>query len=66
MDKDIIALQEMLAHQSLEIEKLSDELYAQQKETTKLGREVKRLSTQLEMLSHQQSDGADEPPPPHY
>ena len=63
----MIALQEMLAHQQLELKKMSDEIYSQQKEIMELKRQLKRLGEQVEQNAPDDgSQGGYEPPPPHY
>lgn len=69
MDEAMIALQETVAHQAVEIEQLNGELYAQQKELAELKRQVKMLHDKLGegagSAGHAHSD-SPEPPPPHY
>ncbi|MAR57022.1 MAG: hypothetical protein CMM93_07555 [Rickettsiales bacterium] len=65
----ITQMQQQLAYQELEIIKLSEELYAQQKETALLKRQVQHLIDKWRELQQQAQDNADlspEPPPPHY
>jgi uncharacterized coiled-coil protein SlyX len=69
MEALLIELQETLAHQSVEIAHLSEELHLQQKETAQLRLQIKLLSDKLQMAENTQTDAADnafEPPPPHY
>ncbi|MBL0320412.1 MAG: SlyX family protein [Alphaproteobacteria bacterium] len=65
----IIQLQEMLAHQSEDISRLSDELHIQQKEIAKLTMKVMQLQTKLDAALQDPAHGPSgekEPPPPHY
>lgn len=75
MNDDILTLQETLAHQSMQIEQLSDALYAQQKDNTAMRKELDALKGEfkriMEMASSQDGDSSGyttgyEPPPPHY
>ena len=69
MEDDIITLQTKLGHQEHEIRGLSDELYAQQKEITRLKHQMNELKEMLRSMSDDRSttpDTHDEPPPPHY
>ena len=66
MEDKIIELQEIIAHQGVTLTQLSDELYAQQKETAELRRQVKLLSEQLQKYALDDDNGTPEPPPPHY
>lgn len=61
----MIELQEMLAHQQLDLSRMSDELYAQQKEIAELKANMKRLHEQLAQVGGHEGNGANEPPP-HY
>lgn len=69
MDKIIIQLQEEVSHQGEYIERLNDELYAQQKEIVELRKQLIKLYEKFESSS---DDGAsirkleEETPPPHY
>lgn len=69
MEKVIIKLQEEIFHQGEYIERLSTELYAQQKEIVQLRKQLQGLSDKFESVSN---DGAsirrpeEETPPPHY
>ncbi len=64
----ITKLQEIVAHQSEDISRLSDELYAQQKEIAELYRQIASLKVKLQ--SAIEDSGVkpieDEAPPPHY
>ncbi len=64
-NSSITMLEEQLAHQSIEIERLSDELYAQQKEITQLKKQIGHFKQTVESLSHIRAE-SDEAPPPHY
>ena len=70
MHDDIVTLQEMLAHQSVEIAQLSEELYKQQKEMSHL---KKQLALLIDKVRELEANGSQtnqpftpEPPPPHY
>ena len=65
MDDSLISLQEELAHQAMEISRLSDEMYAQQREISQLKRQISTFKETMESMS-QMRDAADETPPPHY
>ncbi len=65
MSDSTIALQEELAHQALEISRLSDELYAQQKEILQLKDQLGDFKEALESGTHIRSQ-EEETPPPHY
>ena len=65
MADDLTELQEMLAHQAMEISRLSEEMYAQQKEIRQLKQKLGRFLEAVESLSHLRSE-AEETPPPHY
>lgn len=68
MDDIIIKLQETLFHQGEDIARLSEELYAQQKEISTLNFQVEKLKAKLKSMD----EGGDirkpdeETPPPHY
>lgn len=64
----IVRLEEQLAFQQTEIQQLSDEMYAQQKEMMGLYARLHRLEQKLQSLSEGSviRDVADETPPPHY
>ncbi len=69
MEKEIIKLQEMLAHQGAEITELSDELYSQHKELTALKQYIQVLEVKFQAAVDSQSDinlPQDDAPPPHY
>ena len=68
MDDPIIALQETVAHQSIAIEQLHGELYAQQQEIAELQKQLKRLHDQLRAANDAAAaqPHTPEPPPPHY
>jgi SlyX protein len=67
-DDIIIRMQEMIAHQQTELERMSEELYTQQQEISLLRRQVKQLGERI------RSGGSDEEAqalmenrkPPHY
>jgi uncharacterized coiled-coil protein SlyX len=68
MEKDIIKLQEAIAHQGEDLAKMSHELYLQQKEISQLKDRLFKLETKIK---EQGSDSGirpveDETPPPHY
>jgi len=65
MSDSTIALQEELAHQALEISRLSEELYAQQKEIAVLKEQVGDFKEALESGALIRSP-EEETPPPHY
>ena len=65
MNKEIIQLQEELAHQNVEISRLSDELYAQQREIMQLRKQIGDFRETLESVSHTRLE-TEETPPPHY
>lgn len=64
----LIKMQEMLMHQGDEIQRLSDEMYVQQKEIASLRSQL----AQMQSVATVTPDGVDsrelgpEPPPPHY
>jgi len=64
VDKHIIDLQEQLAYQALALQKMSDEMYAQQKEIAALKSQLLRMHKQMEAMTPE--NGAPELPPPHY
>lgn len=69
MEKQMIELQEMLAHQQFALDKMSEELFAQQKEVAELKRQLKRLGEQVDQAQPDDGgagQGGYEPPPPHY
>lgn len=67
MEEDIITLQELVAHQSLEIEQLSGELHMQQKEVKQLQLQMKKLRADMEDSANDDPrQSLPEPPPPHY
>lgn len=66
---ELIALQEMIAHQSREIAALSDELYLQQKALRDCRAAIDVLQARLRQLSSSDSPirhPDEETPPPHY
>lgn len=65
MSEDIVELQEELAHQSLTISRLSDELYAQQREILQLKKQLSVFKETVESLSNLRSED-EEAAPPHY
>ncbi len=69
MERDIIALQELISHQGEDIARLSAELYAQQRELAALRAQMALVHAQMRTQSQHAPDGAEtltEPPPPHY
>ena len=64
----IIKMQSMMAQHELAIAELSDELYAQQKETEQLREQLRQVREQMRSLSAQAAEAPAtiEPPPPHY
>jgi uncharacterized coiled-coil protein SlyX len=69
MENSIVALQEIVAHQSEDIERLSAELYIQQEEVAALRKHVTQLQvyykTAVEEISSMRG-GEQDVPPPHY
>lgn len=65
MDAHIITLQEIIAHHEQDIERLSHELYTQQKDIIRLQKIVTGLCEKIETLSHNLPAEQDSPPP-HY
>jgi len=69
MNDEIMALQEMVAHQSQDIAWLSDELHTQQKEIARLHQQLEALHAKLQAAT-EEGGGAQTPdrgpPPPHY
>ena len=65
MTESLTALQEIVAHQELEISRLSDEIYAQQREIAQLRQMLLKFKETVESLSQLRS-AEDETPPPHY
>ena len=68
MEKDIIKLQEEIAHQGEDIAKMSNELYIQQKEIAQLKEKLLKLEAKIK---EQGGDSGirrveEETPPPHY
>ncbi len=68
MEKDLIALQELISHQSDDIARLSDELYAQQKEVAQLKSDLVQLKAEVASAKDQSDSemSPDDQPPPHY
>ena len=70
MEQDIIALQELYAHQSHELRCLSDELFTQQKQITQLQHKVNILINHIKKQQDSEQglmrDASQEIPPPHY
>ncbi|MDA0782712.1 MAG: SlyX family protein [Rickettsiales bacterium] len=68
MEDEIIELQEMAAHQASDIEKLSVEIYIQQKEINMLKEKLQKLESKIK--EHGGDSGIrsidEESPPPHY
>lgn len=60
-------LEVRLAHQDHSIEKMSDEIYRQQKQIVQLEEKVRRLVDRLELIaSPQSSNNEPDEAPPHY
>jgi SlyX protein len=68
MQDDIIKLQEIISHQQEELARMSDEIYAQQKEIAELQRLFNKLKLQMEQAIAEAATGdiGPERPPPHY
>jgi len=71
MKDEIIKIQEMITHQNEDINRLSHELYMQQKEVLSLSREVKYLRDQIKRIKNNGDDdirpfSAQDDKPPHY
>ena len=68
MEDEIIRLQEMVAHQSSDIEKLSAELYIQQKEIVGLKDKLTKLENKIKEQGEDSNIRSldEETPPPHY
>ena len=68
MDANIKKLEEKLAFMQLDLQQMSDELFAQQREITKLKSQIHRLEDKVKSLD--QTNGILPPeedvPPPHY
>lgn len=69
MKEMITKLQEAVAHQGEDIVRLSDELYAQQKEMAEIRLQFMKLKAEFRAAA--ESDDSikpedQEPPPPHY
>ena len=69
MEKDIIKLQETVAHQGIEIAELSDELYNQHKELDRLKQYLKIIEAKIQSAMDSETNinqPQDDAPPPHY
>lgn len=68
MEDTIIQLEMQLAYQREDIDKLSSELFAQQKEIAQLKKLLVEMYDKVRSMeaNRSASDGSDEPPPPHY
>ena len=69
MEKDIIKLQEIVAHQGIEISELSDELYNQHKDLVALKNYIKIIEAKFQIAIEAGNDinlPQDAAPPPHY
>lgn len=67
MEERITKLEEMIAHQGIEIEHLSTELHAQQKEIQRLHTQLKKMDERIQEASQDDPRyNIPEPPPPHY
>ena len=68
MNKDLLSIQETIAHLQAEIASMNDEIYAQQQDITRLKAQVIHLNGHIKSL--QDGDGILNPeedqPPPHY
>ncbi|NRA90525.1 MAG: SlyX family protein [Simkaniaceae bacterium] len=70
VEKDIISLQELVSHQNEDIARLSDELFAQQKEVAQLKHDLAQLRNELvatkDRLESEFDISTEEQHPPHY
>lgn len=69
MEKEIIKLQEIVAHQSIEIAELGDELYNQHKELEAIKHYMKIMEAKIQAAMDTEStinQLQDDAPPPHY
>ena len=69
MTDPITQPQEHIAFQDEEISRLSDELYAQQREIARLRMQLERLEARIKTLANPDSgirNPEEETPPPHY
>ena len=69
MEKDVMALQELVADQAQNMDRLSDELYRQQKEIQMLSREIKVLKAERDNTKVEGEQNVYDPSqdrPPHY
>lgn len=74
MEDEIVKLQEIISHQSEDIDRMNSEIYEQQKEIKRLQTQFSALDRKLEnMLNMSSDDGGDIRPfdfsddkPPHY
>lgn len=69
MEKEIINLQEIVAHQGIEITELGDELYSQHKEIEALKQYIKIVEAKFQAAMDTDTNinqPQDDAPPPHY
>lgn len=68
MDANIKKLEEKLAFMQLDLQQMSDEIFAQQREITKLKSKIDRLEDKVKSLdqNHGILSPDDDIPPPHY
>jgi SlyX protein len=70
MEDRIMRLEELVALQDRTIEKLGEEVAAQQRELMEMERRVRLLGERVRSLGQAgpapEDGGGDEPPPPHY
>lgn len=69
MEKEIIKLQEIVAHQGIEIAELGEELYNQHKELEAVKNYIKIMEAKIQAAMDTESNinhPQDDAPPPHY
>jgi len=68
MEDEVIKLQEIIAHQGEDIEKMSHELYVQQKEIMQIKESLKKLESKIKGMGSDSGIRSleEETPPPHY
>ncbi|MCJ8322385.1 MAG: SlyX family protein [Rhizobiales bacterium] len=69
MEKEIIKLQETVAHLGIEIAELGDEVYSQHKEISALKQYIKIVEAKFQAAMDTESNinqPQDDAPPPHY
>lgn len=59
-EKRLRALEEMLAHQEIQLGDLSDMLILQGREISKLEREIKKLNAKIELYETDMQDGEED------